>query len=353
MKKIKVIMTAIILSLSLISCGKSEEVKNVESLIESIGTVTRETESKIIEAEKEYSNLLEDDKSKVDNYDDLQNARDEYNNIGKDFSEETKYCARAIITIKNCLKDPNSIEVHKVDFNDGEHKYAQIDYSAKNSYGGLSRSTYIVTNDEDVIISGKPDDETYLYFIDNTERTVSLDSKIEINYDDVMFLVERYSNTKDKEYLGLDAQTIEESQAKIEIINTKIARRELLKDTHDSFMEDQFEILEVFNDAMTNVAYNNYNKAENELDKALVLIEELENKDISDVSLELEEAKNKYTETMKLCCDELPKFISAMKNYDVAELEKHKKSMTEYLFQASDAAIEFVTIYDELVKEVN
>ncbi len=351
MKNLKVLIIAIVISVILISCGKSEEVKNVEKQISSIQDVTLEKQDIIISAEDAYNNLPSDEKQDVKNYDDLQESRLELDNLIKDFSDETKYCARAIITIKNHLKDPNSIEVHKIDFNDGEHKYAQIDYSAKNSYGGLARSTYIITNDENVIISGKPDDETYLYVVDNSEGTVSLDSKIDVDYDEVMLLVDRYEKTRDKEYLGLDIQTIEESQAKIELINAKIARIELLNDINDSFMEDFEDIMDTFNDAVTYVSYNNYSRAKTEINNTIALIEEVKNKDISNVSVELSEARNIYLETQKMCTNELLNIIKALETYDSTGLEKHKKSMNQYMFQASAAAQEFIILYGELLDE--
>ena len=61
--------------------SKSEEAKRVDSLISSIGTVTLDSESKIIEAEKEVEGLPKEDYEQLDNIGQLEEARKTYDNL--------------------------------------------------------------------------------------------------------------------------------------------------------------------------------------------------------------------------------------------------------------------------------
>ena len=60
------------------SCGKSKAVKDVEEKINAIGTVTVDSESSILDAEKAYDLLSDNEKKAVQNYDTLAQAREEY-----------------------------------------------------------------------------------------------------------------------------------------------------------------------------------------------------------------------------------------------------------------------------------
>lgn len=92
MKKALVLMLALVFVLLLAACGKSEEgkaieqaVTNVESLINKIGTVTTGSGNAIKEAEKAYNNLSSDEKAKVLNYEALQKAKNDYEDIVTNF----------------------------------------------------------------------------------------------------------------------------------------------------------------------------------------------------------------------------------------------------------------------------
>lgn len=78
-------MLSLILTLSLLlsACGKSEAVKNVEKLIDEIGTVTEYSEYQIEAAEEAYRALTEDEKMDVENYNRLLDARYTYDKIPK------------------------------------------------------------------------------------------------------------------------------------------------------------------------------------------------------------------------------------------------------------------------------
>ena len=78
MKRVILILLILLMILPIASCGKSEEVKNVESLISSIGTVTENSQASINTARDAYEALSAEDKGKVKNYDALLNAQSAY-----------------------------------------------------------------------------------------------------------------------------------------------------------------------------------------------------------------------------------------------------------------------------------
>lgn len=76
----KTIMTTILMVLMccvLWGCGKSEAVKNVEALIDGIGEVTTENTIPIVEAEKAYNALTDEEKKQVKNADQLEAKKQE------------------------------------------------------------------------------------------------------------------------------------------------------------------------------------------------------------------------------------------------------------------------------------
>lgn len=82
MKKALVGLLSLLIALSLAGCGKSESVKNVESLISSIGTVTLDSEEQITAANEAYNALSDEEKKQVSNYDTLLDAEKEYDSLG-------------------------------------------------------------------------------------------------------------------------------------------------------------------------------------------------------------------------------------------------------------------------------
>lgn len=70
----------IILALGLVGC-KSQQVKNVEALIDNIGAVSIYSEEAIKTADKEFSYLSDADKDRVKNYTDLMRAKDDYADV--------------------------------------------------------------------------------------------------------------------------------------------------------------------------------------------------------------------------------------------------------------------------------
>ncbi len=80
MKKIALCALCICLCLALLAC-KSEEVKNVEALIEDLGKITLDSGDVIAEVEEAYDDLSSDDQEKVENYGDLEDARETYDEL--------------------------------------------------------------------------------------------------------------------------------------------------------------------------------------------------------------------------------------------------------------------------------
>jgi len=82
MKKILSLILAIVMALSLCACGKSEAVKAVEGLIEAIGPVSISSAESIKKAEEAYAALSAEEQKQVKNYDDLEEAKKNYNDLG-------------------------------------------------------------------------------------------------------------------------------------------------------------------------------------------------------------------------------------------------------------------------------
>jgi len=82
MKKIILLFMTAVLCVSLTSC-KSENAKKVESMINSLGTITADSGNAISEAEKAYNELSSGDQSSVSNYDKLKDARKTFDSFKK------------------------------------------------------------------------------------------------------------------------------------------------------------------------------------------------------------------------------------------------------------------------------
>ena len=138
------LVLAVSLLLTLCACGKSEEVKSVEKLIAGIGEVTFESEIKITEAENAYNNLIEEDQQKVENYNILLSAKEQYKNLGIKLTRDNyeKYLA--------------------VDFNlSGNYVYTEIELNARVS----GKSPNYDYNDVTVTVSIQGDYLPFTYEI--------------------------------------------------------------------------------------------------------------------------------------------------------------------------------------------
>lgn len=78
MKKLITAIAVLALCLSLCACGKSEAVKNVESMIDALGEVTSGSADAIEAIENAYNALAAEEQAKVSNYAAFTTARDQY-----------------------------------------------------------------------------------------------------------------------------------------------------------------------------------------------------------------------------------------------------------------------------------
>lgn len=78
MKRFVVLVMVLILTLGLMGCGKSEELKAAEKAIESIGNVSLESKDLIDEAQNKVDALTEEDLNKISNLGVLKEAQNKY-----------------------------------------------------------------------------------------------------------------------------------------------------------------------------------------------------------------------------------------------------------------------------------
>lgn len=88
MKKLALVLLALLLCISLCACGKSEEATHADETIAAIGEVTEKSLSQIERAEREVANLSEKDVQSLDNLIMLYDARTAYNQLMADNTEE-------------------------------------------------------------------------------------------------------------------------------------------------------------------------------------------------------------------------------------------------------------------------
>lgn len=212
----KKIICIIAMCFMISSCGKVDEVsQKVMTDIDSIGTVELSDQELIEKVENTYATLTDKQKEQVDNYAVLLTARDELDVLLKEAEEKriadekaaeeariaeekaaaeerkkqythsVKYCAKAIITLRSELKNPDSLDIHAFHYSDtNDIEYVGIDASAQNGFGGVNRKCYLVTDSTELILSGIPNLDTFMYCIEN-EYTTSDSIKIFDEYDDV------------------------------------------------------------------------------------------------------------------------------------------------------------------------
>lgn len=99
MKKIVALLLAVVMCFSLCGCGKSEAVKNVESMIDVIGEVMLDSEAVIVAAEESYNALSEEEQSNVENYAVLTSAREQLD-IAKHEALESSFAGEWVFELK-------------------------------------------------------------------------------------------------------------------------------------------------------------------------------------------------------------------------------------------------------------
>lgn len=234
-----VAMSLILSSVLLSGCAnKIDEVsQKMMDDINAIGTVEISDEETIEKAEKLYGTLTDKQKEQVNNYADLLNARDELDKLLEEkakkdaeeadrlaeeerkaeeekaekerqeklasYTPEVKYCARAIITVKRALKNPDSMVVHSFYYGKTDNgESVNLDVTSENGFGGSNRDTLFVTDNVDKWGLEIVTTETGMGVMkDNTivdsEMTRLLDEYDGVDNATVLQLVDEYEETKD------------------------------------------------------------------------------------------------------------------------------------------------------------
>ncbi len=81
MKKWISLLLVLVIALGMMGCGKSENAKKAEELINAIGAVTIDSTQSIVEAETYYESLSEKEKKEVENVALLERARESYDDL--------------------------------------------------------------------------------------------------------------------------------------------------------------------------------------------------------------------------------------------------------------------------------
>lgn len=235
-KRIKqsVAMSLILSSVLLSGCAtKIDEVsQKMMDDINAIGTVEISDEDAIEKAESLYSTLTDKQKEQVNNYADLLNARDKLDKLLEEkakkdaeeaekakaemeklYTDEIKTCAKAILTIKEMIDDPSSLQINNVIHVPTDQGYDSFIIDASYSSVGIERHYFVATDDYEYYVylvnAGAYSSFTYLtacgyaddYF--NAQNFNLLIDKYGVNLDIVNSLLADYEETKDKTKLGL------------------------------------------------------------------------------------------------------------------------------------------------------
>lgn len=137
-KRLLALILAASMVFALCGCGKSEAVKEVESLIANIGEVSLDKGNAIEQAKKAYNNLSSEEKEKVENYSFLQEADEAYNKLLR--AEELKpaqdFAAEILIAGAHLFANPLSVNVKNVwYYNIASLYYFTYELEVKNSAG--------------------------------------------------------------------------------------------------------------------------------------------------------------------------------------------------------------------------
>lgn len=131
--------------------------------IDNIGKITLESEAKITELEKTYSEMTEKQKNQVSNYVELKSAREKLDKLIDEENERLLKLQQAaaekkkekvtstpykeaitfVQAIKDTLYNPESLQVHSVKYIDKGYDKYLVDYSGENKLGGSVRTSTI------------------------------------------------------------------------------------------------------------------------------------------------------------------------------------------------------------------
>ncbi len=342
MRKLLVISMAILLSFTLASCGKSEEVKNVESAISTMGEVELTSNDEITDVEKLYDALPEEEKTDVENYETLQNARTEFDDMLKGFSDEVKFCARAMIAVQNNA-DISGFNIERIGYvmvDDINYSIIIVKDPAKNK-----NKLFIATN-EGVLVLGKSwgvfDDETGFTTFENPD---SVDSAFMDNYDldnnidpnEALAIAFRYVESRDAELLDISGFAKNEKVAtKTDAENVSMV---LLK---------YVELQEQYMDELANANFIELNEIYND---SIKIVEFIRKTDLSAISEELESSKAKLATSLAYFSYECMKLADAYEDGSVEGVKIHGQNVLEYQKDYKQSAMDYAKVYASIFNQ--
>lgn len=217
------IKTALLLvsCLLLSGCGKIDDAsQKIIDDINSIGDVSLTDQELIEKIEKTYSTLTDKQKDQINNYAILLEARDSLDELIKQaetqrleqerlekeklYTPEVKYCASALVTVKQLTKNPDSVVFNEFCYTTLDAtKVVYVDITGENGFGGSTRACYMVTDDETYGIYGALNTKTFLSCIDGDDAGVDTEliqlfaAVDKVDHDAVYQLVDEFEQTND------------------------------------------------------------------------------------------------------------------------------------------------------------
>lgn len=190
-KGLAIILSTVIIS-SFSGCGTDPAAQKVIDDISSIGEVNLDDSELILRIEKAYAALSEAQKNQVTNYVTLMEAREEIDQLIKEKAKLTgieKSAYQAVIALKSSLKDPDSMKLISIKADTESSMESdsitvdyifEIEYSAKNGFGGTGRETRYIATYKDIVQTKIS--ETTLSIIFDDLQTIDI-SRIEAALD--------------------------------------------------------------------------------------------------------------------------------------------------------------------------
>lgn len=190
-KGLAIILSTVIIS-SFTGCGTDPAAQKVIDDISSIGEVNLDDSELISRIEKAYAALSEAQKNQVTNYVTLMEAREEIDQLIKEKAKLTgieKSAYQAVIALKSSLKDPDSMKLISIKADTESSMESdsitvdyifEIEYSAKNGFGGTGRETRYIATYKDIVQTKIS--ETTLSIIFDDLQTIDI-SRIEAALD--------------------------------------------------------------------------------------------------------------------------------------------------------------------------
>ncbi len=357
MRKLVLVAVAVLTSFTISSCGKSEEVKNVEEAITKIEEVKLTSNEAIAEVEGLYEALTEEDKSKVENYEEFESKRSEYDEMLKDFSDETKFCARSVISVYNTA-EVEGFDVEEVGFvTVNDIKYSIVILSDPTN---KESSLYIVTDDGRLVMGktlGKLDDETEFTSFENPD---DLDDDFIDNYDkdnnidpnEALAIVFRYMDTKDAELIdisGFDKLNALENF-------TKNSKEDEYLRARLELVNVDFNIESVYEDLMEYMSaemYYEYDKSDRLYDNIMFTLDVTRRRDVSGVSEELEAAKQEVVKNLTYFTYEIMMVKEYDKVSDTENRDLHLENAQKHYEEFEGINTKYFEIEQEVMKQSN